>query len=63
MALPNISLGVIDFICDVARYGNRGKPVEIDRDQYCRVGESLAFPLLSIYQTSAHYGNNKNGRG
>lgn len=30
MALPNISLGVINFICDVARYGNRGKPVEID---------------------------------
>ena len=59
----NISLGVIDFICDVARYENRGKPVEIDRDQYCRVGESLAFPLLSIYQTSAHYGNKKNGRG
>lgn len=53
----NISLGVINFICDVARYENRGKPVEIDRDQYCRVGESLAFPLLSIYQTSAHYGN------
>ena len=53
----NIPLGVINFICDVARYENRGKPVEIDRDQYCRGGESLAFPLLSIYQTSAHYGN------
>lgn len=53
----NIPLGVINFICDVARDENRGKPVGIDRDQYCRVGESLAFPLLSIYQTSAHYGN------